>query len=423
MMRPRLLFPVLLGALAACGARTTLEADDAPPSGGGGGAAQGGGGAGDGASGGGGAAPLACAELVWAGEPVLVDLPFGNGLGTVELVPTGDGDYGLVFNALTDALGNNLGSFPIRQPFQAWPPTLGGADVNFSTQWRFAVSQGEPTMFAFVASDSVSLILGQALPGQNGSTLITSPGSPADMLALARNDLGNYGAVMGSSLMTGFTFADLSPDIAAIEAGVLGCADVGLADVAPAGASFIAASASDQPFDDCIDPDIPGPPRYVQTYGFDASGSFRLGDFLAFDDPVTELRLAARPGGAWLGVQTLGAGSFDVYAVEEDLSIAKVPTHFVSGRTTARHALAAAGDTFALAEVVRTIAGPDSGLIVAIEVDHALVSLSGDAIGAVPMGEPSIVASPDGRSLLVAWLDAASFAPSVVIARADCLGD
>ena len=48
------------------------------------------------------------------------------------------------------------------------------------------------------------------------------------------------------------------------------------------------------------------------------------------------------------------------------------------------------------------------------------MSLASTELGVIPRGTPSVMASEDGRSILVAVLDEASFA-TIALLRADCL--
>lgn len=418
---PRSTTIVILAAtlLAACGARSSFDANEGATDGSGGAAATGGAPAtgGEGGGQGGADAPFICPVLQWAGDPVFIDLPFGNAIDTPRLVLLGNGDVALTFDAIADAIGHTLGSVPIVQPFARWPPAAGPADLNFPSQHRFAVTTGQAPAFAFAASDSVgSLALGEAIPGENGSTFAAFPSGAFDVQSVARNALDEHVVVTGASLLVAEGFSSSTPLATQTTLSVLGCADVAHGAVVPRGPRFVAASASDLPFDDCIDPDIPGPPTFVQTYGFEATGDVEQGDVIDTNGVVRQLLLASNVQGTWLGHALDDATLLEVRKVADDLTLAADPITFVTESTSSQFALAASGPTLAVAAVVPEV----SSLTVSIVVDASLVSLASTELGVIPRGTPSVMASEDGRSILVAVLDEASFA-TIALLRADCL--
>ncbi len=410
--------------VTACGARSQLaEAND---SAGGGGDREGGGGDGQGASGGaggaGGSATKGCHQLVWAGDlPVTVDLPFGNTVESPRLVMTGDGDAGLTFDAITNSVGHTVGSFPIHQPFQAWPPVLGMPDLNLPTPWPFAVTSGDPAFFAFSAADGGgNLVLGQALPGQNGSTVVAFPTGAQGIHFLSRN-VGRYLTSQGAETSIDLVgLPALSPDATPTEIGIVGCADRAVATAIPLGGDFLVASAVDSPFDDCADPDLPGPPLYLQTHRVGVDTGATAGSYVMFDDPIVEVSLAPRPGGAWLGVRTANDADFQIRTVDEGtLAISEPIVHFASVSTDARNTLVAAGASFAVAVIVPTPTG--SHLAIAVYQDGELWAIDAGGLGVIPTGAPTLVASDDGRSFLAGFMDEATGSTGVTLVRADCL--
>ncbi|MEQ9321504.1 MAG: hypothetical protein RIF41_20230, partial [Polyangiaceae bacterium] len=230
MTRP-LAFAVLTATLiAACGARSTLEANgdatDASAGGATGGAnAQGGNAATGGEGQGGEEVPFVCPALEWAGDPVFIDLPFGNAIDNPRLVRNGDGDVVLTFDAIANAIGHTLGSVPLGEAFAAWPPVVGTADVNFPTQGRFAVTAGQPPTFAFAASDGTgNLALGEALPGENGSTFVAFPSGAFDVQAVARNAVDEHVVITGRSLLVAEGFSSSAHGATHNPLSVLACA-------------------------------------------------------------------------------------------------------------------------------------------------------------------------------------------------------
>lgn len=411
--------------LTACGARselTTTTGSGGSPTDGGGGAGQGGA---DGAGGAGGSpAAVVCHQLAWAGDlAVPVELPFGNTVESPRLVPTGDGDYGLTFDAITDAVGHTIGSFPIHQPFQSWAPILGRADLNLPTPGPFAVTSGDPALFAFSAADGGgNLLLGQALPGQNGSSFVSFPTGAHGIHFLSRNG-GSYLTAQGvDSLVAVFGFSTLAPEVPPVPLGTLGCAAPARAASIPLGSDFLVASAVDSPFDDCADPDLPGPPLFLQTHRVGLGRGAEPGSYVAFDAPIVEVALAPRPGGAWLGVRTANDSDFQIRTVDEStLAISEPLEHFVSIRTDTRHALVATGASFAVAALIPSDVLPGGDLVLAVYQDGEFWAIDAGVLGVVPTGTPTLVASDDGRSLLTAFMDQGSGTTGVTLLRADCV--
>lgn len=408
--------------LLACSARTGLGSDGSDA----GGSASSGGSGGfvsTGAQGGEGGA-FSCATLRWVGEPLRVPIPVGNDtLHAPKLVRIGANDFAVAVES--EGMGGRLvASFPVRDPFGTWPPQIAVADANFPSPGRFGIGESDTGFFGFSAADeSGNLILGQAEPGQNGSTLVAFPVGAQGIHFLSRNGLGQYLVGEGDAgFLRIYGFRAFSPDAEPFALGSFGCATPRvIASAVPVLGDFLVASAVDAPFEDCLDPDLPGPPVIAQVERLDTEGTGTQGDFLMRNAPIAELMLAPKEGGAWMGVRDEGSGTFEVYDVSSDGRFGDPTLHYVSKQTVTAHALTAAGPTFAIAELLSANVQPGGDLILSIIVDFSTVSLRLEPFGSIfPDDVPSLAASDDGRSLLLAFSAIDEGIATVIVWRADC---
>ena len=423
-------WPWLLGAtlLLSCGARDALEV---PEDGGGAGdrASGGGGTGGAGAAGGAGGGEDTCAQLSWAGDPVFVTVPFGS-VAKPKLVAVSPTDWALTFEA-SDAAGGLVASVRVSDPFATWPPAVGMVDANFPTNQPFAVASGDPGRFAFTLGQpgSPERVLAQAEPGQNGSTLVTYFRDDAAALSLARDELGRYAVARGGQ--PGGLEVDVvdsfAPDAFVSSTGILGCSDPPPSAAlvpAPAG-GFLVASTADQPFDSCIDPDLPGPPTAVQLHHLSFEGAAQ-GSAFSEVAPIRSLHLAPRPDGAWLLFARDDAHRVEVHPVEETGLIEWEPWTFSDTWTDARHDLAPFLDGF----VVATNAGGPGDLPRSIDLlarpdffgGESLVGASSLTflIEVGPETEPTLGTLAGVGSVLLAFIDGTAEVPTLVLLRADC---
>lgn len=409
-------------ALSACGARDALWAGgDAGEGGASSGASSTSSSSGTGGAGGG---PLVCPELRWAGDPVRVAVPFGGALGAPKLVRVSQARWAVAFEA-NDGAGRLVASFAVEDPFGAWPPITGAPDANLPTALPFAVGEGDPGRFAYAASDVAgNHMLGQAEPGQNGSTLVDWPASPAPMRFVSRSPTGAYAIGRGAG-DTGL-FVDLVPGFvpnpSITTVGMLGCASSVLAEAVPSPkGGFIVANTADLAFDDCLDPDLPGPPVAAQLHHV-LNGNAEQRSAFSELSPVRELRLAPRPEGAWLGIAREGSQIFAVHVVDADGYASEPLVEWVGelGNDDA-HDIAAIEDELAIA-VVRTESFDGSrSLLLAVRQGFAGFGMvSSQGLDVLPSGAPSLGAQLGRSSLLVAVVDASQVQPTIALLRADC---
>lgn len=376
-------------------------------------------------AGGQGGGPLVCPELRWAGEPVRIPVGFGGAIARPRLVRVSDSRWALAFEG-GDGAGKLVASVAIEAPFESWPPSVGAVDANFPTALPFAVGPGEPGRFAFAASDLTgNHLLGQAEPGQNGSTLVDWPGGQAvPMRFVARSPSGGYAIGRGAG-ETGL-YVDLLPGFApaprVTSIGMLGCAESVLAEAVPSPkGGFIVANSADQPFDDCIDPDLPGPPVALQLHHVVDGNAEQRSAFVELS-PVRELRLAEAPGGAWLGITREGSQIFAVHQVDADGYASEPLVEWVGELDNDdAHDLAAIEDELALA-VVRTESFDGSrSLVLAVRQGFAGFGMvSSQGLDIVPTGAPTLGTQAGRTSLLVAFVDESQAQPAIALLRADC---
>ncbi len=418
-------FALLLG----CGARTALDnaAGD-----GGGGEADGGGGssAGGGGAGGAGGGAEECAQLLWAGDPVILTLPFGS-VSKPRLIAVDGTDWALTF-AASDGAGGLVASAHVAAPLGAWPPAVTLVDAHFPTNQPFAVAAGDPGRFAFTLAEpgSPERVLGQTEPGENGSTFVTYFQGDGAALGLARDPLGRYAA--GRRALGGGLEVDVidsfAPDAFVSSTGILGCSDpapeLALAPT-PAG-GFLVASTADQAFDACLDPDQPGPPTAVQVHHLSFEGAAQGSAFSALGT-VRSLRLAPRPTGAWLLFARADSFALEVHAVDESGFVAGEPWTFNDTWMDARHDVAPfldgvvaatnAGGPGDLPRSIDVVARPD------VETDYVAGASTLEFLFEISAEtELSLGTSPGVASVLLAFVDRAAEVPTLVLLRADCAG-
>ncbi len=409
-------------ALSACGARDALwVGGDAGVGGASSGASGTSSSSGTGGAGGG---PLVCPELRWAGDPVRVAVPFGGALGAPKLVRVSATRWAVAFEA-NDGAGRLIASFAVEDPFGAWPPITGAPDANLPTALPFAVGEGEPGRFAYAASDSAGRqLLGQAEPGQNGSTLVDWPGPVAPMRFLSRSPSGAYaiGRGAGDTGLYVDVVAAYGPNPQVGTVGMLGCAESVLAAAVPSPkGGFLVANTADLAFDDCADPDLPGPPVVAQLHHL-LDGKAEQRSAFSELSPVRELRLAPRPEGGWLGIAREGSQIFAVHPVDADGYASEPLVEWVGELDNDdTHDLAAIEEELALA-VVRTESFDGSrSLLLAVRQGFAGFGMaSSQGLELVPTGAPSLGTEAGRTSLLVAVVDGSRAQPTIALLRADC---
>lgn len=417
----------LVGSFSACGARDDLRPPGDAGSSYGGGFAAGPGGAGAapggaaGAGGGAGGSAPTCEALDWAGDPVVMPGLAGSPAVRPRLVPVGGGDVALAFES--PMLDVTLLASARLTPFESWPPAVGTADAHFPigpTWTRFAVGPGEPGQLGFIAPDASGMVLGRTEPGANGSTFVPWTTLTGDGKFLARSPDGSYLAGYGnaSGLLWVDVISSFSPAPTVTPVPTLGCAMpevVGAAIPSPSG-GFLVASTADQPFDECVDPDLPGPPLFVQLVEL-APG--RTSDLAFFEAgaPITRVELVPRTGGATLLYRTDGTNESHVVALDEAGSVVHAPE--IEHTTAFDDAIGAWFDGYAYVLAADDARSPILRLDLyrpgQLEPVASIAREDVDAADAV-----AVLASADGRSFLLATSTGGPVG-QLVLVRADCV--
>jgi len=417
----------LIAAGVACGARTPLAEDGA-----GGTAATGGqgsagpeGGAGDGGEGDGGSIrpPTGCETLAWAGDPVLVPWAGGETLSALEFVQIERGPLVLTFNVSTD-FSSEVASVVI-DAWGAWPPVPPPA-IRHSTgsggTQPVAVALGKPGFFAYAARD-VRSRMGIFVGAPDDEVVIQH------VLPLTGEaqflERGQDGASLLGHGASGLLEISLVPDLPSVQqpqsVDATGCASSRiLADaVTQSDGSYLVASSNNDPFDDCVDPDIPGPPRFVQIARVDPDGSVSNGSFHELDTAIRRLQLVPRPGGALL----LHRAQDDavMHISEIDSAGFSTPVHESNGNAHYGDAIASWRQGYAHVTTWPQTPDNDTDKFVSLDVQQASFYAQAFSNQQAPVQveevDPTLIVSSDERSFLVAWLwDEAT----VALMRADC---
>jgi hypothetical protein len=194
--------------------------------------------------------------------------------------------------------------------------------------------------------------------------------------------------------------------------GTLGCADsfvVAAGAAVPNDDSFWLANSSDMPFDDCIDPDLPGPPTFANLWRVSPSRAEPVLNETT-EAPIEEIDVAAAGTGIWMVLRDTGNNDVVVFFDEPESS------RFVLGTPSvdSANAIGAIGDRLA---VVKLISDPRGG-----DVSVHLSTREGfSEVLASPITTPFARSQPailvDGAIALVAY---ANDLGEIVLMRADC---
>ncbi len=407
-----------------CGARSAIDKPDHESAGGVGGAvsvatSSSASGGGDGGEGGAGGAPLRCESVAWVGEPVTISLGGSVQVERPFIARTSATSFGVAYGLVDVPVGpfTTLGSFAVTDPFGAWPPAIGTPNVNFPTGERYAFIAGEPGEIGFAAADAggAALALGGFVPGENGSSFLTLPIATGPVLFAARSGLGAYLIGTGDP---GALYVDhissFSVGAEVTSLGSFGCGDselMGAASALTNADAFWVASSSDQPFDDCIDPDLPGPALFAQVARVSSEGRTPL-DATSTADVVTEIDVAATAASVWTGV-----GVEHDYLLYAD-GVGAAPVAILSTElVTARHTIARLGEQVVVVQLVPADQQPGGELTLFVaSADGQLLTLPWPTLPPFALSEPAVSTDDDGR-ILVAFVTDQS---TLVLARADC---
>ncbi|MEM6791170.1 MAG: hypothetical protein AAF715_26875 [Myxococcota bacterium] len=414
----------VLGAVA-CGARSNLDvrevdsdrpvATTATASTGGGGGAGGGGGLGAG-----GAGP-SCDDMVWSGLPVGVGVADATTALRPRLVATSPTTTALVFELSTGggAASTELFSVPLQDAFSTWPPAVGVREVHFPLVGPVAVAEGEPKEVAFAAIDPSpgETVLGRFEPETNGATF-----SGLDVfetpVALERVSLDGF-VFMGETqnILGIYSVSTVVAPPLVRPLGSLGGADRPLAaEIETTGVAGWVVNTSDQPLDDCGEPDVPGPPRYANLWRYSVGDVTPVAALEFFED-LDDIDVAVGASGVWMGVgDTQGR-----YAVLEvappdppDLQAVLV-TEPIGGV----YDLAAIVDAALLVGAFSNPALPEDPLrVTLVSGDGERASLvASPETGPAASGPTVLVAE---RSALIAWSGGAG---TIWVGRVSCVDD
>lgn len=434
----------ILATLAACGARSALTgpvestgvggstgiggsagsggSTSVGGSAGSGGSTGVGGSAGSGGSGGG----LPCTKLVWAGEPVILPPTVGDHVRRPRLARTSLDDLALIAEATT-AGEILLASTAITGWTVSWPPSVSPlvAAHSHGLPWSgYAYDRGPPGAFSLLWVDTdAHLVLGIAEPGGAVDGTLSFPGALGAPRFVARNNGGRYLIGHGPpGALVVHHVPDFFPGVSATPLGVLGCADdrvvsdaVGVGDD-----RFLVVSTNHAPFDDCLDPSLPGPPRVVQITRAGPLG-IDQGSYFEEPGPVFDVQIAGRIGGAWMAYRAQGDAAFHIHRLD---NLGYIDASYgVLGDAGYSDAVIAWGDGFAHVMTHPGDAAVSPQVSFYVREGDTIAELQGAvATPLFPRGRPSLVSSTDGRSFLITFEQGGPDQDgSLALLRADCV--
>ena len=451
---PTLITLLAASALAAsCGGRSALRDGLSASGGGGGSAPTSSTSSTSSSSSGSGGAPPTCDQLLLTGAPITYEpTSFEHG-SRPSLVPATD-DGSLVSVVLARQIVEGPSVPPIRivdasfSPWGDWPSTLGPADqvCSFGGE-AFAVAPamaaGQPgfaTLFYLPTSSFPSDMY--LAPGASPKTsydpfpegISWDAGEPAWPVALARGATGMLAAYqigVGSHSFMSLALVD-SASLSVEVVHDVACADAPFTAAAvPAQGGFLVATAAGRAFGACmLDDGVPGPADEVHVMRFDqAKMQLTLSASFEEPDPLAHIALAKRGGGAWVVWQSDGASAEAPPPIraarldEGGLPVGPVFPITHDGETTGPFAAASIGPLLAVAWVDSLDPGYPTLRLDLFDEAGALVT--GSSINTGPAwlynASLSLLPSPDGRQLLLAWSDIASPDPATVrVARFSC---
>jgi hypothetical protein len=348
-----------------------------------------------------------------------------------RLVATGDEDVSVA--VLTAAAEGPAFGAIVRHatfaPWSRWPASgvLGPAYPKYNgaqIPQAFAISESGPGAFALSLgydadhTDFAPLVAVES-PGPALGTVLTAPGvGPA---FVAHHDgvhlvgTRTVGALTVTRVQTGPGGYRLHPALFA-------CSELGVdGDALPFADGFVVVTSNgqDNPPGRCAS-QLAGPPTRVDVVRLATNGDSSLVASLEAGGAVSALAAAAHPKGAWV-VWRVGAGPLRYARVDVDASAVLGP-----------------GDLTGPADVPIgfAIAGLGSGLVVALgndpagnppDVEVRLIDETGAPVGTAIFGNPpyaegptSVVASPAGLGVVVAWDAPDPLGVRAVLARVDC---
>lgn len=451
------LFPPLLAlSVAACGARTALSIDSAP--------ADGAGGSGgmppdatttttttttSTSTGTGGGLPSTCPNLGITGQAISYVSAAALHGARPRLVRASATETMVVFarEAINDPANPppTIGSV-VFEPWGVWPQSLGSVV-------QVAAFGGEGFAAAPGAAEPSAAVLFFLPTGQFPSDMYLAPTvapnsyydpypdgiswdawEPAWATALARGAGGHLAAFQVGFPSGTFLRAELvSDNLTLTELGDLACADAPFpADLTEVASGYLLATANGREFGSCNDDDgIPGPATRLHVMRIDpAVGSAPLSAAFEGVDRMAHVALARSFGGAWLAWQESGESAFappPIHAVALDDYGGVAGSVFdvtSDGQTSGPLAIADLGGLLAIAWVDNLDPGTPSFQIDLFDAEGAKVASSSYQSPESFLYDPSLsmLASDDGRNLLLSWSALGPAGPAMVeVLRLSCL--
>jgi hypothetical protein len=401
-------------------------------------------------SSGAGGPPLTC-ELLLTGAPLTYKPSPPEHASRPALVPvSSDGSIVSVVFAGKDPMFDTFSRIAsvTLSPWESWPESLGEAfKACYIGGETFAAS---PSMAPGPPSFSLLFYqLTNAFPSDMflaPITGITSDGSypmgvswdawePAWPVALARSAARYLAAY---ELQLGATATLLNVGLvepSTLEVSVISdvaCANAPFpAHAVPAEGGFLVATAAGRPFGACpLDDGVNGPPSEVQVIKVDElTKSLTLTASFQGFDPLAHVALAKLPKGAWLAWQENGESAFTpppiaaVLLDEAGSPVSPTITLTGTGYTTIPFAATALGPWLAVAWY--DAISPDWPAIWLSLFDEMGALMTSTSLAMAPNlydgSPPSLLASPDGTALLLAWSDWNLAEPAAMhVARFSC---
>lgn len=369
---------------------------------------------------------IPCGNLVIDGAPIgdtEQPNPFAND-GQPRLVAV-DAARVMVFRTNVD----DVGTFSLRATaFDAW----GDWPASQGEPYYLAMDiEGQPLAARGLADDAAALVqlpssddspsvplLAPSIPPGVGSVELSGvaleelgDGQPAALAAANGRFFVGHRVEVGPMTSLTELVTDARGSILAGPSGGAGCAQgQGQSEAIAIGDVFLSAFSAGREWATCADPNgVPGPPARVQVERWPAGGAIALAADWTLPEPVAELALVPRPGGAWVVVRTDGSTSFQppaVLATPLDATGAVAGDAVVvipDGRTSGSIAAAAFGARLAVAWVEAAdpptigvrVFDPDGALAAETSIDPKNLYVTFNRI--------SLVGSPAGDALVLAW--------------------
>jgi hypothetical protein len=442
---------LLLLTLPACGARTTLQGEASAGSG-----DSGSGGAGattSSSTGAGGGSPVfTCSHLQWTGAPLEVPLGAQWPRATTPKIIAfpGQSTHLISFaNAQTDGTIEGASLFSVFDPFGAWPPLPDVVHSFGAGKGGFVVSPDPTHTVDFATFVNATFTVEKVAADATVQPIVSFPSVAGPLRFIAASESA-YLIGTGSTSQLDL-HGIVNPKQMSILQG-LGCATTGtLADgVALASGKFLVASTTaDSSLCGASNP--PSPPTEVQVQLVDVEHEkVTLIDMPSQLAPIETLAVAPRAGGgAWMAfsseLSSLGSGREQLLYAYDDQGnpLGLGPVFLLEGNkpippsVPIAYGVASGGGLVAEVRVVTPDALPGGQFQLMVSADVAcggpppqlcplppsaylsLASLPGDHVAG---SAASIAVSPDGQSVLVAFVEGngTTKEPTMTLARADC---